>query len=433
MRVDSKTFNKYKEAVHKHREEKGIDWVVELQLDRQMKLDEWREYCIYEHRKRRAMEKELDRAKRELEPAKERIMKAKRNGSAGVPFSVLSKRAAEMVSYDEKISQAQKEVDMAQKRLEVLRMEESLLAVEKDILITQAEEDLELAQKRLEAEKSDELEAQAGLAHCQGAVNWANTRLEQLDTLLEWIAGEFAEIATEYASSSWGSQHNRDLLEGWERYYVYMRERLQAEQDRVARIVQEELKGRVLKHERYLLQSEKSLVERKEEQFKALWTWVEREFPEIAAKYVPSSQDSQSNGDHQDQDKAVLPYLKQSPTEPVRKASPSDVVGKSTRRKRGSAREQSPLRRVRPSKVSKPGQRKRRPLNEKLSTTRHGLWPPDGHANDVGQIEEQGPPKVAVRRNERISQRTCDPAPPSPGLVRAEEKSVQRRPDGAVR
>ncbi|KAF2175807.1 hypothetical protein K469DRAFT_683418 [Zopfia rhizophila CBS 207.26] len=108
----------------------------------------------------------------------------------------------------------------------------------------------------------------------------------------------------------WGSQHNRDLLEGWERYYVYMRERLQAEQDRVAGMVQEELKGWVPKHERYLLQSEKSLVERKEEQFKALWTWVEREFPEIAAKYVLSSQDSQSNGDHQDQDKAVLPYLK---------------------------------------------------------------------------------------------------------------------------
>ncbi|KAF2186090.1 hypothetical protein K469DRAFT_153811 [Zopfia rhizophila CBS 207.26] len=244
MRENSKIFNKYKEAVHNYREEKGIDWAVELQLDRQTKLDEWREYYIYEHRKRRALEKALDRAKRELEPAKERMRKAKRNGSVEVPETVLSKRAAEMVRYGEKTSQAQKEVDIAQKRLEVLRMEESLSAAARDMLITQAEGDLESAQKRLEADKSDDLEqlskeyegvsAQSSLAHCQGAVNYANTRLEQLDTLLELIAGQSAEIATEYASSSWGSQHNRDLLDGWERYYVYMRERLQAEQDRDA-------------------------------------------------------------------------------------------------------------------------------------------------------------------------------------------------------
>ncbi|KAF2191255.1 hypothetical protein K469DRAFT_367718 [Zopfia rhizophila CBS 207.26] len=103
MRENSKKFNKYKEAVHNYREEKGIDWAVELQLDRQTKLDEWREYYIYEHRKRRALEKALDRAKRELKPAKERMRKAKRNRSVGVPETVLSKRAAEMVRYREKI------------------------------------------------------------------------------------------------------------------------------------------------------------------------------------------------------------------------------------------------------------------------------------------------------------------------------------------
>ncbi|KAF2178672.1 hypothetical protein K469DRAFT_718207 [Zopfia rhizophila CBS 207.26] len=101
---------------------------------------------------------------------------------------------------------------------------------------------------QLEAEKSDELEqlnkeaerehAQERLAIDQGKVNGANTRLEQLDTLLEWIAGQFAEIATEYASSSWVSQHNRDLLDGWERYYVYMRERLQARQERETELLQ---------------------------------------------------------------------------------------------------------------------------------------------------------------------------------------------------
>ncbi|KAF2185940.1 hypothetical protein K469DRAFT_707616 [Zopfia rhizophila CBS 207.26] len=109
MRENSKKFNKYKEAVHNYREEKGIDWAVELQLDRQTKLDEWREYYIYEHRKRRALEKALDRAKRELEPAKERIMKAKQNGSVGVPETALLGRWGELIKYKRKIAQAQKE------------------------------------------------------------------------------------------------------------------------------------------------------------------------------------------------------------------------------------------------------------------------------------------------------------------------------------
>ncbi|KAF2181220.1 hypothetical protein K469DRAFT_692103 [Zopfia rhizophila CBS 207.26] len=435
MREDPERFDKYKAAVHKHRQEKGIDWAVELQLDRQTKLDEWREYYIYEHRKRHALEKKLDRAKRELEPAKERMMEAKRNGSVGVPETVLLERAADMVMYREKISQAQKEVEMAQKRLVVLRIEESFSAAQRDMLIMQAEEDLESAQKRLEAEKSDELEqlnkeaqrenAREHLAIAQGKVNGANTRLEQLDTLLEWIVGQFAKITTEYASSSWGSQHNRELLEGWERYYVYMRKRLQEEQDRVAKRVQEGVKEWPRESEHYWIQSQKELVERKEERLKNLWAWVEREFPEIAAKYAPFSQDSQSNDDHQG--KADPPYSKPSPNELARKASRSDV-GKNTWRKRGSAKERSPLSQVQPSKVSKPSRRGRPPLNQKRSTTRDRVWLPKGHTNDTRQIKGREPPKVAVRRSKRISQRMFDPAPPCPT-----EKSSQRRPEGTLR
>ncbi|KAF2259155.1 hypothetical protein CC78DRAFT_83114 [Lojkania enalia] len=370
-RGDPKIFNKYKEAVHKHRQVKDIGWAAELQLGRQTKLDEWWEYYLYEHRKRGALEKELDRAKRELEPAKERMKKAKRNGSVGVPETAFSGRWGELIRYDEKILQAQKEVEMAQKRLDVLWVEESLSTAERNMLTEQAEEELESAQKRLEAEKSDELDqlskeseretAQSNLAGCQGKVNYANARLEQLDTLLEWIAGQSTEVATEYASSS----------------------------------------------------------------------WIEREFPQIAAKYAPSNRDSQSNGTHQGQGQAVLPYLRPSPNEPARKAS--QLAGNSTRCRRRSARERSPLSQVQPSKVSKPSQRRRRPLNQKRSTIRDGVWPPEGHANDVVQIEEQGPPKVALRRSVRISQRTRGPAPPSPGLVRATKKTSQRCLDSVAR
>ncbi|KAF2189975.1 hypothetical protein K469DRAFT_51217 [Zopfia rhizophila CBS 207.26] len=438
MRENSKIFNKYREAVHKHRQEKGIDWTVELQLGQQMKLDEWREYCIYEHRKRRALEKELDRAKRELEPVKERMRKAERNGSVGVPETTFSGRWGELIRYKEKISQAQKEVEMTQKRLEALGVEESLSAVARDLLITQAEEDLESAQKTLEAAKSDELEqlnkeaerkhAQEHLAIAQGKVNWANTRLEQLDTLLEWILGQFAEIATEYASSSWGSQQNRDLLDGWERYYVYMRERLQAKQDKdMTWFIQRGWKRGTEAEE---ARDDLLFPQERVRPLKALLTWIEREFPEIAAKYALFSQGSQSNDDGQDG--VTVPYSKPSPNKPARKASRSDV-GKSTRRKGNSARERSALGQVQPSKVSKPDRRGRRPLDQKLGTTCHGVWPPEGRTNDVARVEVQEPPKVAVRRSKRISQRTCDPASPSPGLVRATEKSSQRRPDGPLR
>ena len=94
----------------------------------------------------------------------------------------------------------------------MLSVEESIYAAERDSLIMQAEENLESVQKSLEAEKLDELEqlikeaerenAQENLERRQGAVDWANTRLEQLDTLLKWIAGQSVEIATEYAPSS---------------------------------------------------------------------------------------------------------------------------------------------------------------------------------------------------------------------------------------
>jgi hypothetical protein len=40
MREHPKTFNKYKEAFFKYLQEKRIDWAIELQLDRQTKLDE---------------------------------------------------------------------------------------------------------------------------------------------------------------------------------------------------------------------------------------------------------------------------------------------------------------------------------------------------------------------------------------------------------
>lgn len=416
-REDSKVFDEYKEIIHKYQEKKG--WAVELQLGRQTKLDEWREYYIYEYRKRPPLEKNLEWAKKKLESRKEEVRKAERNGSVGVDWS---SRGGELDRYNDKISHTQKEVDLAQKRLNVLNVEKSLSDIEKTIMITQAKKDLESAHRRLEFQKSGDFEqlnkevertrAQARLGEQQKKVDGANKCLKELDTLLEWIAEQVTEIATEHASSGWESQHNRDLLDGWERYYVYMRERLQAAQDDVARRVQEEAEGRMPKHERGLFERDKCGVERKEEQFETLWAWIRREFPEIAAKYAPSSHDSQSDVDHQSADQATLPYVR-----------------RSARRKGRSARKQSPLSQVQPSKVSKSIQGRRRPINERLNATRHAVWQPEG-ANDVGQVKEQRQAKAAVRRSKQVPQRACDPAP---ALVRAREKSSRYCPDVTVR
>jgi hypothetical protein len=425
MRQDSNKFDKYKDAVYKHQQAKGINWTIELQLDQQTKLDEWWEYYIYEHRKRRALEMKLNQTKKELEPAKKKFEEAKRNGSVGIPDTVFTARISEIIAYDRKILHAQKEVEMAQKRLEVVRVEESISAAERNMWTKQAEDNLESAHKSLEAEQSEELaqlnreslrsHARQVLASAQGKVNYANTLLRQLDTLLECITGHFAEIAAD-APTSWWGQHNRDLLDGWERYYVYMRERLQEAQKSYATA-----NSWMRKPDASILQK-KIYLEGKEERFKALWAFVEREFPEIAAKL--------SNDHHQNE--IDLPYSKPSPSGPACKTSRSDV-GKDTRRKGRSAREPSPLSQVQPSKVSKPGQRKRRSVNQKLSTARHGEWPPKRHTNNVGRVDEQKPPKVAVRRSERISQQTRNLVPPSLGSVQPPKSSSRRLPEGTVR
>lgn len=426
MREDSQKFNKYEEAVRKHRQEMSMDWAVELQLSRQTKLDEWREYYIYERKKRRALEKKLDQVTRKLKPAKERVMKAKCNGSVGVPPTALSKRWAELVDYEVKTSHARKEVDMAQKRLEVSRVEESLSPAAREALVTKAEEELESAQKRLKAEKSDELEqlgkeaermnALEALEIAQGSVNYAKTCLEQLDTLLAWIKEQFAEIATEYASSSRRSK--RALLESWEKYYVYMRERLQVERDRDAEWAQIGCARKRTEAEE--ARDDLLFPQERVRPLKALLMWMEGEFPTIAAEHASPGDDSQI--DSYQWNESDPPRLKPSTKEPARKTS-----RKCTGREEESAKRRSPLRQVQLSKISKPGRGK------KSSTIRQGIRLPEGRLDVVGHTAIQELPEVAVRRSQRIAQQTRDLVTPLPGPIRASKASSQRSSHSAVR
>ena len=65
VRGDQESFEKYIEDVSKHIRDAGIKWTVQLQRkpeqQRKFRVDNWKEYYIYEHRKRRGLEKNLER------------------------------------------------------------------------------------------------------------------------------------------------------------------------------------------------------------------------------------------------------------------------------------------------------------------------------------------------------------------------------------
>lgn len=63
VRRDSESFEKYIEDVSEHIREAGIEWTVQLQRrpGLQRKLDEWKEYYIYEQRRHCNLKKELAR------------------------------------------------------------------------------------------------------------------------------------------------------------------------------------------------------------------------------------------------------------------------------------------------------------------------------------------------------------------------------------
>jgi hypothetical protein len=196
-----------------------------------MELDEWREYYVHEGRKRLALEKKRDRARKNLDLARQRVVEAE---LVGVSPDMLLVRLEELVWYDNRISQRRKEADLARKRLDVLREQAAFSAVAKEMLISQAEDDLQSAQRTLQAEILDEMEemnkqvksadAREALTVAQGRVDSITICLEQLDALVEWVAGQILETDPRY-TLRW-HQHDHDLLDSWTEYYIHMRDRL---------------------------------------------------------------------------------------------------------------------------------------------------------------------------------------------------------------
>lgn len=200
-RRSPEAFNKYKERVHRLEQNMALEWSVQLQLqlEEQTNLDEWKEYYIYEYSKKDRLERRLKRAQREMEAAQKNMKTAESNGSTGTILdAVFSMRAAEVREHEKKISETRKEVESAQKGLESVHMDGPRETVER------AQEEFEVAQKRLETLRSDELEQlikqyyeregiRSRLLNCQRKLGMAERELKHLNALLKWIEGKFPE------------------------------------------------------------------------------------------------------------------------------------------------------------------------------------------------------------------------------------------------
>lgn len=62
-RQTTQSFDEYKASLDKDQKKTGVHWMLTLdqEIEKQTKLDEWKEYYLYEHRKLRFLERKLER------------------------------------------------------------------------------------------------------------------------------------------------------------------------------------------------------------------------------------------------------------------------------------------------------------------------------------------------------------------------------------
>ena len=130
---------------------------LQQQWQTQSKQVEWKEYYIYEHRKRRALEKRLDHAKKELALYKKELLAIDEKEATGkVPMR--DREAAERVEYRKKVAEAQKNFELMEHKVKEVEEDILLGHAERVASVKQAQECLDAAQKVLKARQSHVLE-----------------------------------------------------------------------------------------------------------------------------------------------------------------------------------------------------------------------------------------------------------------------------------
>ncbi|MCJ1304426.1 hypothetical protein MMC08_007238 [Hypocenomyce scalaris] len=196
-------FRKYQQAIRKNPEKfrgsieraceyqskRGIDVHLDsqFQVEEQTMLDTWKEYYLYEHRKLGPLEASLERALKELGPAKVEL-KAARLGGSIIP---------EILEAGQQNREAFRRMSSAQKRVKALESDDSTSAVE----IEQAQKEVKSAQKRYEETSKAEI-LRGIVTRAESGVRVAMLKVEKHMTWLKSIEGQLPAIVSEQAGQS---------------------------------------------------------------------------------------------------------------------------------------------------------------------------------------------------------------------------------------
>jgi len=232
--------------------------------------------------------------------------------------------------------------------------------------------------------ETERAHAHTALAIARGKQSFASARLEELNSLLEWIVGQSAEIA--------GFGSNCDLLKGWEKFYVYIRERLQEKEERDAGYRSSGWPVEQTEAEEAM--DDMLFPQQRTNPMKALLVWIEREFPQIAAQYAPKPP---SNGPACETTSFLV------------------MEGESTKCVRKLSSKRAQLSQVHPSKVSKPGRKDRRTLTERFRAGQGRQELHEAAERRSERLALQARDNPSLRRSARIMERATKLRSPGVG------------------
>lgn len=127
-RQDPEKFFSYQERVKAYRKSKGIEGNVclQLQLQQQTQLDDWKEYHTYQHKKLRYIEWDLKRAQTRMAASKQMLEEAASDGAGQLAEENLSISQAQLSSANNKLEEWISLLKWIEEQLQIIASENAL-------------------------------------------------------------------------------------------------------------------------------------------------------------------------------------------------------------------------------------------------------------------------------------------------------------------
>ncbi|KAI9656426.1 MAG: hypothetical protein M1829_000417 [Trizodia sp. TS-e1964] len=248
MRETPESFSNYKETIARHQKNYPISWTMELELHRQTVLDEWKEYYLYQHRKRPSLDQQF---KRLVEKANQKPGGQNAGPVKLPPNRLLNGLAQEPSGSEDKTLHGKQEPESPHPRPVRLIPERDSTPRLRDFMTSKV------------VVKFD---------------------LDKLDDRLNSIMQQIETIGTKCTSSDREDQNHQDIRRGWKSYFTKMRTEHETSQAQLAEY--ERKKKPHLEMTEWLMSEEV----RTGKEFKRLSSWIEREFPEFVLTNSASRQ-----------------------------------------------------------------------------------------------------------------------------------------------